>query len=173
MGAPAREAYEFGEPLGREGLLQLVAEEMFRDGDFDQEDRQCLEAFLKYLELDPLLVRKWTYRSRLKQRSGELGQERAFHPLRLYRRVLRYLQAAPSAEEELIVRACRGVLQISERTHRNVLEDAKKKLRVTENVRILRVVPPPAPSRLAWSWAALALGVIAGGCAVLAQSLLR
>lgn len=171
MGAPAREAYEFGEPLDREGLLQLIAEEMFRDGTFDGDDRQTLEAFLRYLELDPLLVRKWTYRSRLKQRSGELGQARAFHPLRLYRRVLRYLEAAPSEDEALIVRACRGVLQISERTHRNVLEDARKKLRVTENVRVLRVVPP-APSKLAWSWVALALGVLAGGCAVLAQALL-
>lgn len=172
MGAPAREAYEFGEPLGREGLLQLVAEEIFRDGAFDENDRETLESFLRYLELDPLQVRKWTYRSRVKHKTGELGQARAFHPLRLYRRVLRYLEAAPSADEELILRACRGVLQISERTHRNVLEDARKKLRVTENVRVLRPVPPP-PARLAWSWAALALGVLAGGCAVLVQAFMR
>ena len=168
----ANEAYAFGEPLERAGLLQLVAEEAFRDGEFDGADRHVVEAFLRYLELEPLAVRRLTYRSRAKQRAGELGQARAFHPLRLYRRVLRYLEAAPSVDEALILRACRGVLEISERTHQKVLADARAKLRVTENVPVLRLLPPP-PARLAWSWAALALGVLAGGVAVLVTTYFR
>src|SRR5262249_42037415 len=149
-------------------------EEAFRDGRFDAEDRSLVTAFLRYLDLSTERVRWLTERSRAKQIAGELGTLRAFHPLRLYMRVLRYLEASPTDDQELILRASRGLLKIGERPHRNVLDAAKKRLRVTENVRLpaslaTAEAPPahPAPARVVWLWAALALGVIAGSAAAL------
>lgn len=178
MQAATAEAYRFGEPLTREGLYQLVAEEAFRDGRFDAEDRSLMTGFLRYLDLPGERARRLTERSRAKQIAGELGAIREFHPLRLYMRVLRYLEASPADEQELILRASRGVLKIGERTHRNVLDAARKRLRVTENVRIpVHLLAPPAPSApsagVVWTWAALALGAIAGGAVALIAALVR
>lgn len=164
------DCYAFGQPLRKDGLFQLVAEEAFRDGSFDADDRELARGFLRYLDLAPDEVRRLTYRSRSKQRAGELGVVRPFHPLRLYTRVLRYLEAAPTEDEALIQRACRGVLEISERTHQNVLREARRRLCVTQNVPVLRLVPPapPAPTpRVLASIGALVLGLVAGGLVML------
>lgn len=119
----AKDFYEEGRPLGREGLFQLVSDEVFQDGVVEPWENAILQKLSRFLRLDARESLEIAQRSREKFASGELGESRPLDPLSLYLKVLTcvYEDGRVDLEEEQMLIGLRIMFNLTDSMHEGIV----------------------------------------------------
>jgi len=145
-----QDLYDSGTPLTREGLFQLVTDEALRDGRVDALDKKILQTLLGFLRFDPCLAADIARFSHIKFQAGELGPQRRFQPIQLYKRVLKYAHfdaGAGKLELQMLV-GIRKLFGIDEASHQEALAHVRSNPNATQNIVVReRPVSSPRPTR--------------------------
>jgi hypothetical protein len=111
--------FQFGKPLGRRGLFQLVADEVFRDGKVDSAENELLGTLARCLGLDNEAARAIAEVSRKKIAEGVLDDARPMDRERLYAQILRYVHSDGTVDdkERILLEGMHKLLSIGDEVH--------------------------------------------------------
>lgn len=158
--------YRVGQPLTREGLFELVCDEVFKDGVVEAWENRLLQTVMHFLQLEPAVALAIAGHSRQRFDMGLLGGAGPLEPLRLYERLLAFVLSDEKidAAEAAMLEGMRQVLKIPESTHQVLQEKvlsvapgsdphdgaAQKRVVVPADLHVLGSYRPPAGGR-AWA----------------------
>ena len=80
-----------GKPLTPAGLLQLLTDEVYKDGVVEPWEKQVLQRIAAFLNISAEKARAIEEQSRTKYAEGELGSRRPLDTLALYKKVLYFV----------------------------------------------------------------------------------
>jgi len=123
------EYYAEGRALSREGAFQLVAEEVWRDGQVEDFEQNFLEALARFLNLDAAMSRKILHRVEDLYRRGRLGESRRLDPELLYYRIL-FIIWSDGRVDQLETRILAGLqraLRVTPEMHEQILQNIQRK----------------------------------------------
>ncbi|MBI4871288.1 MAG: hypothetical protein HY814_06940, partial [Candidatus Riflebacteria bacterium] len=115
MGADG-DLYGNGKPLRGEGLFQIAAEEVFRDGEVAPAENAVLRDLAMSLGLEPERAREIASLAKRKFKAGKLGERRSFDAETLHRRAMAQAAADGQVDEKeaRLLAKLRELLQLSE-----------------------------------------------------------
>lgn len=119
--------YRAGQPLGREGLFELICDEVFRDGVVEAWENRLLQAVMHFLQLEPATALAIAGHARQRFDMGLLGGPGPLEPMRLYERLLTFVlsDSRIDATEAAMLEGMRQVLKIPEATHKVLQEKVR------------------------------------------------
>ena len=114
-----------GIPLTREGLFQLLTDEVYKDGVVERWEHEALVKTARFLKLPKEEAQAIAGRSKTKYDRGELGDTRPLDPIALYKKVIYFIMSDLEIDdlEMQMIEGLRKVLEISDHSHRAVLSD--------------------------------------------------
>jgi len=123
----AGDIYKKGEPLTRQGLFQLVTDEVFRDGVVDDDELDVVKKLSEFLGLEREVAMEIVAYSRQKFSTGLLKEKRALDPAPLYEEVLRYIVSDGELDplEEKMLNGLRELFDIEDATHLEMMKRAQ------------------------------------------------
>lgn len=119
-----------GQPLGREGLFQLVTDEAFRDGRLDSRELDILRRLAAFLRLDGATARAIAKVSKAKFRATLLGSARPLSPEALYGEAMAFVMSDGRVDplEERMVLGLRKLFRIDDETDRKARTQALERI---------------------------------------------
>ena len=114
-----------GIPLTREGLFQLLTDEVYKDGVVENWEQEALVKVSHFLKLPKDEAQAIAARSKTKYEQGELGATRPLDPIVLYKKVIYFIMSDLEIDdlEIQMIEGLRNVLGISDHSHRAVLRE--------------------------------------------------
>ena len=125
----SKEFYEDGKPLSREGLFQLITDEVLKDGVVENWEDSMLRTWCRLLRVAPETAKQIFHRSKEKYKSGELGRERPFHVATLYERTLYFIVSDKRFDdaEKQMLKMLRRLFNVDDEKHKELYERVRAK----------------------------------------------
>jgi hypothetical protein len=114
---------EKGKPLSKEGLFQLICDEVYKDGVVEVWEEKIVRTMAAVLKLSPSTSQKAVKSSIARYMTDSLGKSRPLSPVSLYTKVLYWSLCDNNLDplEEQMVLSLRKLFSINDEAHTKVL----------------------------------------------------